>query len=266
MKKVILSLGSIGIATSLFCGDFNVIKLDEARKLFENKSALFLDARSPKLYQSGTIMGALNLEKKDYQSQKVFLPADKKLQIVSFCNGVKCEHSDHLAEALIKDGYKNVLVYRGGYPEWKENKLPTMGKQNECKNESVNYIPKRAATNIKGATVHLVDGDDSMIDQFWFAKIVLDKLPTNLQLVDVRGAEQYAEGHVKGAINVPFIDDKIDTSKLSKDKLNVFYCNTGMKSSEAIQTIKDSDIRVIYFDANVKCTGENCTVSPNDLL
>jgi rhodanese-related sulfurtransferase len=141
-----------------------------------------------------------------------------------------------------------------------------MGKPNECKNEKTEYVPKRAAINIKGATVHLVDGDDTMIDQFWFAKIVLDKLPTNLQLVDVRSAEQYAEGHIKGAINVPFIDDKIDASKLSKDKLNVFYCNTGMKSSEAIQTVKDNKLKVIYFDANIQCKGEECTVLPNELL
>jgi len=266
MKKAFIILANVGMATSLLCSGLNIVKLDEVQKLFKNKNALFLDARSPKLYQAGTIMGAINLEKKDYQQQKIFLPADKTVKIISFCNGVKCEHSDHLAEALTKDGYKNVLVYRGGYPEWKENKLPTMGKPNECKNEKTEYVPKTAAINIKGATVHLVDGDDTMIDQFWFAKIVLDKLPANLQLVDVRSAEQYAEGHIKGAINVPFADDKIDASKLSKDKLNVFYCNTGMKSSEAIQTIKDDNVKVIYFDANIKCKGEECTVLPNELL
>jgi rhodanese-related sulfurtransferase len=45
----------------------------------------------------------------------------------------------------------------------------------------------------------------------------------NLNIVDVRAAEDYAEGHIPGAVNLP--KDKWQTLEgLRKDKTNVLYC------------------------------------------
>ncbi len=45
----------------------------------------------------------------------------------------------------------------------------------------------------------------------------------NIQIVDLRRAEDYAEGHVPGAVNLP--KDKWDTlAGLRKDRINVLYC------------------------------------------
>lgn len=54
-------------------------------------------------------------------------------------------------------------------------------------------------------------------------------------IVDVRSAEEYAAGHIKGAKNIPLDDIKNDTSVLDadKDKKIVLYCNSGKKSGEA---------------------------------
>lgn len=47
----------------------------------------------------------------------------------------------------------------------------------------------------------------------------------NLVVVDVREAEDYAKGHIPGAINIP--KEKWDMPEgLSKDKTNVVYCYT----------------------------------------
>ena len=47
----------------------------------------------------------------------------------------------------------------------------------------------------------------------------------NLVLVDVREAEDFAKGHIPGAINLP--KDKWNSPQgLSKDKTNVVYCYT----------------------------------------
>jgi len=47
----------------------------------------------------------------------------------------------------------------------------------------------------------------------------------NLVVVDVREAEDYAKGHVPGAINLP--KDQWDRAQgLAKDKTNVVYCYT----------------------------------------
>jgi rhodanese-related sulfurtransferase len=47
----------------------------------------------------------------------------------------------------------------------------------------------------------------------------------NINIVDVRAAEDYAEGHIPGAVNLP--KDKWHTLEgLRKDKTNVLYCYT----------------------------------------
>ncbi|MGH7235977.1 MAG: rhodanese-like domain-containing protein [Nitrospiraceae bacterium] len=48
-----------------------------------------------------------------------------------------------------------------------------------------------------------------------------------VNIVDVRAAEDFAEGHIPGAVNVPkgqWDDPKIVKSRLRKDKINVLYC------------------------------------------
>ncbi|NLO17136.1 MAG: rhodanese-like domain-containing protein [Arcobacter butzleri] len=270
MTKLKGILFSFVLVTGLFANaNIKIIDFKDANKHFEAKSALFLDARPYNLYQKGTIPAAMYMDYKEYDKLKKFLPADKNITLIAFCNGLKCEHSDHLVKLLQKDGYKNVLNYKGGYPEWSEKEKPQMGILRECKEEPKGeYVPPRASTTIKGATVHLVEGDDTMIDQYWFAQeLQKGTVSENIQLIDVRKPDQFAQGHLKGAINVPLdADDKLDVTKLPKNKLNVVYCNTGMQSTGAVSSLKENDGSIVYFDANIDCEGTNCKVEPNELF
>lgn len=48
-----------------------------------------------------------------------------------------------------------------------------------------------------------------------------------VQIVDVRAAEDYAEGHIPGAVNLPkteWDNAKLVKAKLDKKKINVLYC------------------------------------------
>lgn len=48
-----------------------------------------------------------------------------------------------------------------------------------------------------------------------------------VNVVDVRAAEDYAEGHIPGAVNLPkdqWHDTKMLKLRLHKDKINVLYC------------------------------------------
>ncbi len=48
-----------------------------------------------------------------------------------------------------------------------------------------------------------------------------------VHIVDVRAAEDYAEGRIPGAVNLPkdqWHDAKIVRARLRKDKINVLYC------------------------------------------
>ena len=58
------------------------------------------------------------------------------------------------------------------------------------------------------------------------------------RLVDVRTREEFAEGHVDGAENLPV--DTIGAANLGpKDSAIVVYCSAGKRSKRAAQTLRD---------------------------
>jgi len=60
---------------------------------------------------------------------------------------------------------------------------------------------------------------------FTTGPVELERMMKNneVNVVDVRAAEDYAEGHISGAINLPK-DQWPSLKGLRKDKLNVLYC------------------------------------------
>ena len=259
--------------------ELTLIKMDEAEKLYNAKNTLFLDARPFKLYQRGTIMGSLDFPAKRFNELKNLLPVDKSASIVTFCNGYQCEKSDVVAKKLQAIGYTNVKVYKGGFPEWQENKKPLMGTLKERKPKVITstYKPPLAAIDVNGVNIHLLpeDGEaneDGIIDQFWLAEQISNcTLSKNIHIVDVRKTEKYNTEHIDGAINVPF-DKKtetLDTSKFPEDGIIVLHCNTGLMSTDARNTLDDDLLeRVFIFDITYKCDKENknCKVNPNEAL
>ena len=52
------------------------------------------------------------------------LPADKNTTFIMYCDGTICWKSYKSAQMAIKNGWKNVIWFRGGFPEWKETGMP----------------------------------------------------------------------------------------------------------------------------------------------
>ena len=70
----------------------------------------------------------------------------------------------------------------------------------------------------------------------------------NYIVVDVRTAEEYNEGHVKGSINIPY--DEIDeTTDLDKTKTIIVYCKSGVRSNKAYNTLKNLGYDVVDLGA-----------------
>jgi rhodanese-related sulfurtransferase len=47
--------------------------------------------------------------------------------LVVYCSGFNCHDSMTLGLKLMEKGYRQVYVYGGGYPEWKDAGLPIEG-------------------------------------------------------------------------------------------------------------------------------------------
>ncbi len=112
---------------SLDSGGSLEVSLEEAETLFFARAALFLDARSPKLYGEGHIEGAHNLpwEQFDEYFPEVMAGVSPDTPIVAYCDGEGCGLSKELATVLLGEGYSNVRVLVNGWTLWQENNLPS---------------------------------------------------------------------------------------------------------------------------------------------
>jgi rhodanese-related sulfurtransferase len=55
-----------------------------------------------------------------------------------------------------------------------------------------------------------------------------------LVLADVREANEWAGGHIPGAVHVPLSRFAAAVAKLPKDRKIIFYCQSGMRSKNAM--------------------------------
>lgn len=69
--------------------------------------------------------------------------------------------------------------------------------------------------------------------------ISLMEKESNFILLDVRTPQEYKEGHIPGAINIPneTIKDTEPTSLPDKDQLILVYCRSGNRSKQASQKL-----------------------------
>ncbi len=180
------------------------------------------DARNPEEYQEVHVKGALSLPVKKFDKYAHLLPKDRSRLIVFYCNGVKCGKSRKAAGKALALGYENVLVYAEGMPVWEEKGMPIYaGPDYEKRIETTRIAPGDLDALLKS-------GAD------------------NLTVVDVRDPEEFAEGHIPGAINIPVATFASGSGVLDKKKKIIVYCNSGGRSYNAYRKL----MKLGYKDIN----------------
>ncbi len=262
MKKIAILLITLSAIASA-SNNYTEIGYKEVKRAYEAGSALFLDARDLKFYKKGTILGALSMPLDRFKRMRRLLPVKKGTKIITFCSGIKCEKSTKLAEKIAALGYSRVMVYRAGYPEWFEKGQDIMLSNKYCQKSKG---AKREST-INGVKVYL-GKDEGSVDAEWFAEQVnKGSLPKEIALMDVRRKKEFDAGHLPGALHNRWDpnEGKIDNDRIPKDKLVIFYCNSGLLSSDAYDSLDDETAkRVLFLNAVVKCKGEKCNIKSLD--
>lgn len=86
----------------------------------------------------------------------------------------------------------------------------------------------------------------SVLNPHAYKAAINDK--TDEVLVDVRTPEEYAEGHIKGALNINWHDpafmDEVD--KLDKSKPVFVYCKSGGRSGQAAEALRGMGFKEVY--------------------
>lgn len=81
-----------------------------------------------------------------------------------------------------------------------------------------------------------------------------DKEKEKYLVIDVRTPEEYKEGHVKHAVNIPLekISENIEKISAWKEKEVVTYCNTGKKSQKAAEQLIKAGFKNVSNAKGVK--------------
>jgi len=101
------------------------INIIEAKKLFDSEKALFIDARSIHSYNSGHIKGAIPIPVN--AGPDIFEKYKKEMKnkvLVTYCHGIGCHISDKVAYNLFDRGYRNIVIFFGGWNEWVKSGFP----------------------------------------------------------------------------------------------------------------------------------------------
>lgn len=194
---------------------YTVITTTELKAMMDSKTEkpVIIDARNPEEFQDVHIPGAINIPEKKFKDYVKRLPRDKAAKLVFYCNGVKCGKSKRAAKKTFAMGYQNLFVYAEGMPVWEEYGLPIItGPDYEAKIETTKVSPQEL-------------------------KALIDSQKNNFTIVDVRDKEEYAEGHIPGAVNIPLASFAARSGELDKKKTIIVYCNAGNRSYKAYRKL-----------------------------
>lgn len=210
-----------------FSNNYGVVGAQAVQDAYKDIPYVLLDARPAAVAEKGFIKGAMTFTSADEKALKVLPKKEMKAPIIVYDQDGK-GNAIKVATAIVKAGYSNVLVMNGGLAAWQNAKLSVETGKLASK---VTYVPKPKPGEIP-------------MDQF---VKMLDAIPADTILLDVRNADELKDGLIKGSVNIPATDIDHRYSELPKDKKIIAYCNTGTRAEMSYLTLKAKGFTNIFF-------------------
>lgn len=220
---------------------FNVVQSKDA-------GYMIVDIRSAEHYALGHIDGAINIPFKTIADDESLSKLDDTKKIVVVCY---TGHTASMANMVWNMLGYDALTLKFGMSGWVADKaivgldIPAkVGAGFPTTTEPVEAAGGFDAPELEGEYADVAEAIKEQAKAY-FAK---DLAPTiavadvnnlvlaqdaSYQIVSVRKAEDYAKGHVAGAINVLWTDIADNLDKIDPDKKIIVYCYTGHTGGEA---------------------------------
>lgn len=207
---------------------------------YENKlkDVTLVDVRSAQEFAKGHLKGAINIDFKKRTFPDYINVVAKDKPVAVYCGSDN--RSGKAAIIMQSLGFKEIYDLDGGYKAWNaENKEITKG-DNEA-NKKLQEILKKG--ELKGKVLF---GKSHQIEVDEFEKLAKSGKVT---LVDVRTPKEFAQGHIKGAINVDWKNRhfaKNATSSITNDKPIAIYCGSGNRGTRAMFAMSALGFTEVY--------------------
>ncbi len=225
-------------------GNAPAIGLETVKDMIsKGETFLLVDSRPLVKFLEGSIPSAVSIPDSAFDKKTGLLPADKATTLVFFCGGYECPLSHSSAKKAQTLGYTSVKVFEAGEPAW-----------------------TKAYGSAGGGLKVQSGGVEGSFNVEQFKKIMAEK-PESLMVIDVRDADEFKAGHVKGAVNMTVNELEKKLPGMKFDKPVVYVCATGARSGEAYYMTREvrKDLKDVYYlEATIKCTKDNvCDIVDN---
>ncbi len=210
--------------------------------------ATILDIRSAEDYGKGHVKGAVNAPWGGTAIAEILpkIPADKPLYVYCY-SGQTAGQTVALLNMAGFDARSVNLGYNFGISKV-ENYDAVNSTDAVALTEDVTEVDSAMAKAIMMYYKGLADVKETIYKNYKISEDDLNKLIADgedFYLLSVRKADDFAAGHIKGAVNLPFGKDMASGfAELPMDKKIVVYCYTGQTAGQTVAAL-----RMLGYDA-----------------
>jgi rhodanese-related sulfurtransferase len=221
-----------------------LIATTDVMTMMDNEEDMFiLDIRQNDVYSESHLKGAVNLPwGTDFAASIEMLPIDKPIMVYCY-SGQTAGQTVGVLNALgynarsVKYGWNFGISKTEGFEAYTEAEANDFGTQTT---QTLSESTKLAATNYY---MGLADVLDSMYKNYkiseenaYNAAVAADG---SVVFMDIRSADDYAAGHIPGAISNPYGTSMVAGLKdLPKDKKIVVNCYSGQTAGQTVAIMK----------------------------
>lgn len=219
-------------------GYMTVGSLDTFKEMMESANPLLIDVREESEYAAGHIPGAINIPIRTLAQNLDKIPQDRP--VVVYCAS---GHRAGLATSALRVlGYANVKAFPPGWKGWSAANEPV----------STDAVAAESGSTpaVDPAALAAVDGFLSSIPEGYYAIGQVEQLvgavDAGAVLVDVREENEYADGHIAGALGIPIRTLGQNLDQIPTDTTVVVYCASGFRaalSTAALQIMGYGNVR-----------------------
>jgi rhodanese-related sulfurtransferase len=208
-------------------GYYSLGTVEKLQEAIDN-GAVLIDVREESEFAEGAIAGAINIPLRTLVANLDQIPQDQP--VVTYCaSGYRSALANGILHSL---GYDNVRSFPGGYGAWEA----AQGESGEVPAEVA------AAVTSDFEIVAAVNAWLSALPEGYLAVGKLDAFKDAIEntqplLIDVRETNEYAEGHIPGAINIPLRTLTQNLDKVPADKPVFVYCASGLRAGTALAAL-----------------------------
>jgi rhodanese-related sulfurtransferase len=188
---------------------YTVGTVEALKDMLAAGNVVLVDVREPNEYAEGHIPGAVN---------------------------IPIRHRAGMATAALQLlGYTNVRNFTPAIVGWKDAGEPLSTEPVEARSVGQPQVDPELLAVVD----RFLSGIPDKYYTVGTVEALKDMLAAgNVVLVDVREPNEYAEGHIPGAVNIPIRTLAKNLDKLPKDKPVVVYCRTGHRAGMATAALQ----------------------------